>query len=736
MQKYYYHGIPLSKYCQENGINCNSIISGISRKKKNSKFKNYSEQEIVDMVVDNYGKSIKYMYKGITLNKYCVSNNININTIYDRINKLKEKNPNLTNEELVRLAIDEYDYNNIKYYYNGVPLVEYCKNNQDISYSLLTDYIRRKKEENPNLSDEQIINLYLSKNHNKYRYYYHGIPLKIYCEKNNINYHNIINYIFKHKDKEKYNNLNDNELIEEIMNEYQPFTPKYLYKNMTLHQYCQENDLSYSGIVSYINNKKSKANNLDLEKLIDEAIEIVNRYGIIYYYKGMPLKDYCSQNNLNVKSIRGSIWSKRKISDAPLQEIVNECVESYKANNLKYFYNGEPLIQFCNKIGISYNTIIDRYLKANKNIPIEVIVDDYINNPINRKKYYFDNMTLSKFCNKNEYSYFAIYQRIKRLEKQEIYDNDIARIKNSIDEYIKKIHIKNINETFKNLEKMKVYNPDEIKNICYFLKINYDCVLELIEKDFSYIQAINMIWYFNDSKDQEDNKILTDKKIDELFLLINKISKSTNINTDKFRLYDLIGLYKSKLYDTRSEILNKQRKHIHKIVYNMCDIYGIKIQSNIVDDFSSELKLIFLEVIENICLNTEGQMIKFIDLTLKGNLRRYIESYKKNIPSTSLDNFKFSDNKNKKIIDTIADPNNQFEELDNSVFSSTMMQALSNLSQENVLFIMLKFQENYTDNELAEYFKINIDEVKEKEVEILSLLKDNSNIHVLKKSIN
>ena len=152
--------------------------------------------------------------------------------------------------------------------------------------------------------------------------------------------------------------------------------------------------------------------------------------------------------------------------------------------------------------------------------------------------------------------------------------------------------------------------------------------------------------YFNDSKDKQDNKIITDKKIDELLSLINEINQSANINMDQFRLYDLIGLYKSQLYDTRSEILNKQQRHIYKIAYNMCNIYGINSQSNIIDDFSSELKLIFLEVIENICLNTEGQIVKFINLTLKGNLRRYIENYKKNIPSTSLDNYRFSDNKN------------------------------------------------------------------------------------------
>ena len=50
------------------------------------------------------------------------------------------------------------------------------------------------------------------------------------------------------------------------------------------------------------------------------------------------------------------------------------------------------------------------------------------------------------------------------------------------------------------------------------------------------------------------------------------------------------------------------------------------------------------------------------------------------------------------------------------------------------MFIILKFQENYIDEELANYFKITIDEVSTREVRILSLIKNNENIKLLKKS--
>lgn len=67
---YFYSGIPLLQYCREHGIKYNTIIKGISRKRNHPKFKDYSEQEIVNMCVENYGTSIKYTYKGISLRQY------------------------------------------------------------------------------------------------------------------------------------------------------------------------------------------------------------------------------------------------------------------------------------------------------------------------------------------------------------------------------------------------------------------------------------------------------------------------------------------------------------------------------------------------------------------------------------------------------------------------------------------------------------------------------------------
>jgi len=63
--KYFYNGIPLSKYCKDNNINADTIRARIWKKKKSKKYEKYKKQEIIDMVIEAYGSAIKYRYKGI-----------------------------------------------------------------------------------------------------------------------------------------------------------------------------------------------------------------------------------------------------------------------------------------------------------------------------------------------------------------------------------------------------------------------------------------------------------------------------------------------------------------------------------------------------------------------------------------------------------------------------------------------------------------------------------------------
>lgn len=742
--KYLYNGISLSRYCKDNGININYIQSRIWKKKHNAKYANYTDQEIVNMVIEAYGTSIKYMYNGMSLSQYCKDNGISIKKINARIDKLKKKNANLSNDELVTLAMDEFTNQKFKFFYDGIPLKEYCKDHPEIKYETIRTYINREKQRNPNLSDKELIEQFLNKKHKGiYRYYYQGTPLKQYCDEHNLNYKNIIRYISKYRNTDEFKNLSDDEFVETIMKKYHPSVPKYLYNGVTLREYCLRNNLSYYSVLSFVKRSLAKDNTKNIADLIDEGIKTINRYGIIYYYKGIPLKDYAKQNNLNATSIRSAILKKQAMdSTKSLQEIVNECVESYQKFSIKYYYNGMPLLKYCQMIGLNYNTVVQKYLYEyadNTNIStdeaIKRIVDYYLENPPLKTKYYFNNQSLAKFCDINGYPYLAIWRRIKTLEsKNELDNNEI--ISTAIKKYEDKLQINKISEAFNKLKDKKINNINEIKAICTFLKIDFENVIDLVEMDFSYNQAINMIWYFSDKKTSDDYKIITDKKIKDIFTIINNL-RNSNIDIEKFELYDLIGIYKSELYDSRNEILLKLQKYISHTIFSLCRIYEINIDKNNYEEFESEIKYYLLILINRISLNQTGQIIKYMDLTIKGYFRTFLKEYKKQNSNLSLDNAKYSSDKNtrneKAMIDYIADSNNFYEDRENSLFSFRMMKVLSTLPAEDLAFIMLKYQENYSDEELANHFNLTITETKQKELEILALLKNQEGIKELKK---
>lgn len=635
--------------------------------------------------------------------------------------------------------------NQTRYSYKGMTLYDYCKGNDELNYNSIRQYVYRQKKKNPELTDEELIEQYMNKKHKgKYTYYYVGIPLKQYCEENNINYQNLIAYMQYHKKDEKFVNLDDDEFVEAIMEEYKPFEPKYVYKGVLLIEYCKQNNIPYTSVVSYVKRKLANNSTKSIDDLIDEGIKTINRYGIIYYYNGIPLKDYAKENNLNYSSLRGSIIKRRSNSSKSIQEIVNECVEAYKKFSIKYIYNGTSLRQYCISIGLNYNRIIDKYIKEYQNRKdididnaIREIINYYIANPPINTKYYFNNQSLARFCDSNGYSYSNILRRIRRLQKNNDELNNEQIIEIVIKKYEDRLQINKINEMFDKLKSGKINDVNEIKDICDFLKIDFENVNDLVSMDFSYNQAINTIWYFSDKKINDDYKIITDKKLKDLFLLVDNLKTSQESDMKNFDVCDLIGIYKSGLYDSRNEILIKQKKYIYHTIYSLCRNYDIKVNSSNFEDFESEIKLYLITVINRVSLNIHGQIVNYMDLTIKGFFREYLKQYKKQNDNISLNNAKYTEDKKTEVketmIDYIADPNNPFESLEETSFSLTMMQILSDLPQEDVLFIMLKFQENYTDVELANYFEISIEKVKEKEISILSLLKNNIDIQVLKK---
>ena len=320
-----------------------------------------------------------------------------------------------------------------------------------------------------------------------------------------------------------------------------------------------------------------------------------------------------------------------------------------------------PLFTYCKKAGISYNTVIKKYLneyqdKKDLSVTeaIKETVDYYLLNPPN--KYFFNNQSLAKFCDVNNYPYLAIYRRIKILESKDLDREDI--ITTAIKKYEDKLQINKINEIFKNLKDNKITNTEEIVEICNFLKIDLENIKDLINMDFSLNQVINMIWYFSDKKTNMNNKIITDRKIKEIFTLANDL-KEKKTDIQKIELYDLLGIYKSELYDSRIEMLQRQKGYIYKTLFSICGGYNIKISDSNYEEFENEIKYYLLTVIDRTSLNNYGQIIKYMDLTVKGYFRTYLKKYQKQNGVLSLDAARYStkDGKEKARMEYIANPN-------------------------------------------------------------------------------
>lgn len=273
----------------------------------------------------------KYMYNGISLRKYCLNNYLNYDTILKRINTIKNNNGNLSTEEVIDQAIN--NTNTIyKLMYKGVPLIKFCGEN-NIRYNTLLNYIYKTRKNNSNLTDDAIVDSYIEIKHKRNsKYMYNGITLREYCKQYNINYMNILKFISKYKQNKNNPEISDDELVLEALNIY----TEIFYKGISLKIYCEyKKKYKYNEIKNYILRRRKDNPNITDDELIDEYIKIKYKRNGKHMYNGMLLTDYCKLNNLNVDSIRKSI-------------------DRYKNNNKYLDLTDEQIVQIVieNKMGI------------------------------------------------------------------------------------------------------------------------------------------------------------------------------------------------------------------------------------------------------------------------------------------------------------------------------------------------------------------------------------------------
>ncbi len=244
---YYKAGIPLKKYCNDNGINYNTIESRIYNLKIT--MPNLNRQELVDKALEGLSDlRCRYFYKGVSLRKYCKEHGLSYKTILRKINNKTSKEEM---EDIVTAYIEsKNNRSRPSYKIDGLTLKQYALRHNYV-YPTLIAYIQEIRKKYPDKSDNEVVLLavrYYEENHvPKTQWFYKGVSLREYCKRNNLVYNSIRNY-FRCMDIKDHSNIPE-EKMELAIKKYYIKIEKDAFKKLKV---CQREE-EFKEIVNILN---------------------------------------------------------------------------------------------------------------------------------------------------------------------------------------------------------------------------------------------------------------------------------------------------------------------------------------------------------------------------------------------------------------------------------------------------------------------------------------------------
>ncbi len=327
--KYIIDGMPLDVYCKKHELNFRTQSNRVRDYTK--KHPELSEQDAIKLAISKCGvhPGTKFMYGNISLAEWCRQNDKSYDCMISRVESIKTSFPDIDDNEATRIAIEDYSDKGIKYFYDGIPLVEYCKLHPEYLYSSVSLYIRRKKEKNPNLSDQEIIDFYFETEHTTHTYnFIDDVSLMEYCDNHDIVYTSIIQALSRMRKNEKYKNLSEQERLNIAIANYKK--PYLFWGKKTLASYCRENNYSYNSVYNYMVQMMKNNPTITYIEAIESAFANIKRYGIKYYYKGLPLIQYCKNHDLREDYVRARILYLLQSQNMVLENAIEEAITYYE----------------------------------------------------------------------------------------------------------------------------------------------------------------------------------------------------------------------------------------------------------------------------------------------------------------------------------------------------------------------------------------------------------------------
>lgn len=173
--------------------------------------------------------------------------------------------------------------------------------------------------------------------------------------------------------------------------------PKIFVGDISLKQYCKDNNLGYSRICRKIREQK-----ITPEEAIQQWLKYKEPYSRCYILMkdGTPLKKYCDENGIDYNN---AIRRLNKYGCTPEESLYQSVASGGRAENrIKYRYKGTPIADLPN-----YNSIQKR-IRRGETIRQAVESDSYI------EKLFYKGEPVIKYC-KDRKMYMNVWRRVRRL---------------------------------------------------------------------------------------------------------------------------------------------------------------------------------------------------------------------------------------------------------------------------------------------------------------------------------
>jgi len=255
----------------------------------------------------------------------------------------------------------------------------------------------------------------------------------------------------------------------------------------------------------------------------------------------------------------------------------------------------------------------------------------------------------------------------------------------------------------------------EAEDICDYLSIDSDVVFYDL-CSFKRNSAILLALYYSDIVDKENKLCMRVKQVDYIYDLIDVLTEECY---DIVSIEDLIKLYKCRVIDLRDIIYEKVNHNLEDMVMKIAKNYNVVLNENNKEDFLSMAKEFYFNALEMVKPESDKKILYNIEKYVKVKLREAMKTYNEILehevsPQTlGLD---------ERLLRKIEEEKLAIISLDYA-FGEAIEPAFSKLKDTEKEFLVLRFKENYTRNELAKIYNKSYAGIEAQERCILTKLR-------------